>query len=162
MTVDAAVKSSILDARSIVLVVLAGVIGELVLELIAWGLAPVLLGRPMQPAMLVAGLAQSLFGFGMPMPAAFILHLVAGVVVFPLGYLLFRALTGLDSPAIARIIWGVVLWLFAAAALIVLGSVPVVHLFLRHLALRGRSSWPGDHSCQQHRAPAGELTPTDA
>lgn len=117
MTSDAAAKSPILDARSLVLIVLAGVIGELVLELIAWGLAPLLLGRPMQPAMLVAGLARSLFGFGLPMPAAFILHLVAGVIIFPLGYLLFRALTGLNSPAIAGIIWGVVLWLFAQAIL---------------------------------------------
>lgn len=124
MTSDAAVKFPILDARSIVLVVLAGLIGELVLELIAWGLAPLLLGRPMQPAMLVAGLARSLFGFGLPMPAAFILHLVAGVIVFPLGYLLLRAWTGIKSPAIAGVVWGIVLWLFAQAILAPLAGRP--------------------------------------
>jgi hypothetical protein len=124
MSSNTAVGPSIVNARTIVLIVLAGAIGELALEFIAWVLAPLLLGGPMQPAILVADLATSLFGFSLSMPAAFSLHLVAGVIVFPLGYLLFRAATGLTSPAIAGIVWGVVLWFLAQAILAPLAGRP--------------------------------------
>lgn len=130
MSSDTAVKFEGLNARTVLLIVLAGVIGELVFEAIAWGIAPFVLGIPMQPAMLVAGVFKSLFGVGLPMPAAFILHLLAGTVVFPVGYLLFRAATGIRSPVVAGIVWGVVLWLFAQAILAPLAGRPFMLGFI--------------------------------
>ncbi|MFW6028146.1 MAG: DUF6789 family protein [bacterium] len=130
MSSDAAVDLPGLNARTVVLIVLAGVVGELVLEFIAWGIAPVLLGQPMQPAMLVAGLASSLFGFELSMPVAFILHLVAGIVVFPVGYLVFRAAAGFRSPVTAGLVWGVVLWLVAQAILAPLAGRPFMLGFI--------------------------------
>jgi hypothetical protein len=124
MSADAATNPRDINARTVVLILLAGVIGEIVLELVAWVIAPVILGRPMQPALLVAGLARSHFGLGLSMPAAFMLHLVAGVAVFPIGYLLFRAAAGLRFPVTAGIVWGVVLWLIAQAILAPLAGRP--------------------------------------
>jgi hypothetical protein len=113
-----------LSPRKFFLLGIAGVIGEIVLEIAAWIIAPLVLGRPMQPALLVADLARSLFGTTLPMSAAFIIHLASGIVVFPIGYLLLRSWTKIKSPTVAGILWGVVLWLVAQAVLAPLAGRP--------------------------------------
>jgi hypothetical protein len=102
---------------------MAGIAGEVVLESIAWAIAPVVLGRPMEPALLVSALGNTLFGMSIGTAAAFAIHLGAGVVIFPLGYLLFRAATRL-SWAEAGILWGVVLWFIAQGLLAPLAGRP--------------------------------------
>lgn len=113
-----------LRRRTLSLVILAGLAGESVFEVIAWGVAPLALGRPMQPAILVADLARALFGAAPPMPLAFGVHLASGIVLFPFGYLLFRSATGMRSPALAGLLWGVILWLGAQAVLAPLAGRP--------------------------------------
>lgn len=106
------------------LLLIAGMIGEVGFELVAWGAAPWLLGQPMQPAVLVAELAQSLFDRALPMTAAFLIHVASGIVLFPSGYALFRAASGIRSPTAAGLAWAVALWLVAQGVLAPLAGKP--------------------------------------
>lgn len=105
-------------------ILVAGIAGELVLEFIAWVVAPPLLGRPMQPALLVSALSGALLGAEPPLALSFAVHLAAGIVVFPAGYVLFRRVLGIRSAAGAGLTWGVLLWLLAQAALAPLAGRP--------------------------------------
>lgn len=118
--------------RHLLSVLAAGLVGEAVLEIISWGLAPPLLGRPMRPALLVADLARSLFGASLPMPAAFAIHLASGLVIFPLGYVLFHAAARAASAAVAGLLWGVILWFVVQGILAPLAGRPFMLGFVSY------------------------------
>jgi hypothetical protein len=102
----------------------AGIIGEAVFEVVGLLIMPALLGMPLKPALLVASLFGSVAETDLPMPIAWAIHLFAGVVVFPLGYLIFRRITNLRPWALAGALWGVLLWLLAQAILAPLAGRP--------------------------------------
>lgn len=129
MNYDTSTGTRYLGRRKLLLIVVAGVIGEILLEFIAWVIAPPLLGSPMQPAILVADLARSLFGVGVPKSLAWTIHLASGVIVFPVGYLLFQAATGI-RPLVAGLCWGFILWLVAQGILAPLAGRPFMLGFI--------------------------------
>ncbi|PQO23924.1 hypothetical protein C2I36_05645 [Rhodobacteraceae bacterium WD3A24] len=95
----------------------AGLAGEAVFEILALIVAPAVLGTPMMPAMLVAGLGGSIFGATVPMPLAWALHLLAGAVVFPLGYLALCRAMGARSWVLPGLVWALILWVIAQGLL---------------------------------------------
>lgn len=121
-----------LNGKTLLLIIAAGIAGEIVFEIIAWLVMPSILGRPMQPAMLVMGLAKSLLGLGVSKPMAFVFHLMAGAVIFPVGYVLFRNLVKIKSWLIAGIVWGVVLWFIAQGVLAPLVGRPFMLGFIAY------------------------------
>lgn len=102
---------------------LAGLVGQALFEFVALIVMPALLGMPLQPAALVVTLGQTLVGLEMPMLAGWAVHLAAGIIVFPLGYLVMARATGW-SWTVAGAGWGVILWLFAQAVLAPLAGRP--------------------------------------
>ena len=108
---------------------LAGLAGTVVFEIIALGLAPLLLGQPILPAMLVGALMSALTGTAPPAAVGWAGHLLAGLVVFPLGYVLLRRVTGITGWIAAGALWAVVLWLMAQAVFAPLAGGPVMSGF---------------------------------
>jgi len=104
-------------ARWVGPVLAAGIAGELVFEAMAFLVAPALLGQPMQPAYLVMALARTLAGLEIGLLGGWAGHLLAGAVVFPLGYLGFRRLTGLKGWLVPGLLWAVCLWVIAQGVL---------------------------------------------
>jgi hypothetical protein len=73
---------------------LAGLAGQVLFETVALALMPALFGMPLMPALLVVALGQTLLGIQLPMLAGWIGHLLAEIVIFPLGWLALRGATG--------------------------------------------------------------------
>jgi uncharacterized membrane protein YagU involved in acid resistance len=75
------------------------------MTVMAYFVAPMMLGHPMDIAQMLAGLT------GGNWTAGLLMHLANGVIVFPLIYavMLYRLLPG--APWIKGIVWGVTLWL---------------------------------------------------
>jgi len=107
------------------LIFVAGVIGEIVLETISWVISPRLLGLPMRPYILLADLARSLLGVKLAVPLTVAAHLALGAFIMPLIYVKARQALGLRSWLLAGIAWGVVLWLIAQAILAPLAGRPI-------------------------------------
>ncbi|CAN5786875.1 hypothetical protein BH23PSE1_BH23PSE1_08520 [soil metagenome] len=102
---------------------LAGLAGQAVFEIVALVLMPGLFGMPLMPAALVVTLGQTVLGLQLPMLAGWAGHLAAGIVLFPLGYLALRRATGWSAVA-AGAAWGVALWLMAQGVLAPLAGRP--------------------------------------
>ncbi|WP_417769562.1 hypothetical protein [Stappia sp.] len=103
---------------------LAGVAGEVVLEAIAWFVAPSILGVPMRPFLLVEDLGRQLFGATIPTELSVTVHLLLGAVVMPLGYVGLKRWSGWTSWLWASSVWGIILWLIAQAVLAPLAGRP--------------------------------------
>jgi hypothetical protein len=91
---------------NLVRTLLGGLVGTIALTLMMYKVAPMMTGRTMD----IAGmLGQMLGGWAMGMA----MHLIDGIVIFPLVYalLLYRFLPG--PPFAKGMVWGVVLWLIA-------------------------------------------------
>lgn len=99
--------------RTLTTALLAGAAADVAWEIWARLLTPLWVGGPLEPAALV----QSVFGLS-SRPAAELIHLVVGVVFYPLGYLcLARPLARLILPMLPWWLvgagFGVGLWVFA-------------------------------------------------
>ena len=83
----------------------AGLVATAAMTFMAYVVAPVMLGHPMDIAQMLSGFAGASWTIGM------LMHLMNGIVVFPLFYLIavYRFLPG--APWLKGILWGVVLWL---------------------------------------------------
>jgi len=94
-----------MDFNRIPRALLAGLVATAAMTFMAYFVAPVMLGHPMDIAQMLSGLAGGSWAIGM------LMHLMNGIVVFPLIYLivLYRFLPG--APWLKGILWGVVLWL---------------------------------------------------
>ncbi len=102
----------------------AGGIAELLLEFIAWWIAPALLGRPMRPDILVSDLARTLFSTDISTTLAVSIHLALGLFIFPLIYLFVRTLHGLRGKWLPAVMYGVALWAIAQMILAPLAGRP--------------------------------------
>lgn len=102
-----------LTLRTFVTAVLAGAAADIAWEIWARLFTPFWVGGPLEPA----GLVQSVFGLS-SRPVAELIHLVVGVVFYPLGYLyIARPLARLILPMLPWWLvgagFGVGLWVFA-------------------------------------------------
>ena len=100
----------VFGAQTTKLILTAGVIGEIAVEIFAWVVAPALLGRPMEPSVLIQNLADAQFGITLPMWIAFPIHFVTGAYIFVLGYVYFCDATKIKSALLAGSVWGLILW----------------------------------------------------
>lgn len=84
---------------------LAGLVATAAMTFIAYFVAPIMLGHPMDIAHMLSGLMGGSWAAGM------MIHLTNGVVVFPLIYsiIMSRFLPG--APWLKGILWGLLLWL---------------------------------------------------
>lgn len=118
-------KYARLFTRDNLLVLLAaGGIGELVLEFFSWWAVPAALGKPMRPDILVADIARSLLNIDISVVLAATIHLVLGVLIFPLLFVVARAVVGFKATLIPAAIYGVVLWAVAQMILAPLAGRP--------------------------------------
>lgn len=102
-----------LTTRLLITAIIAGVAADLTWEVWARGVTPLIVGGPLEPAALV----QSVFGLTSRF-AAELIHLVVGVVFYPLGYLfvarpLQRAILPNLPVVLTGVGFGVGLWIFA-------------------------------------------------
>ena len=102
----------------IAVLLIAGISAEIVFESFGLLLAPIIFGFKMEPANLVIGLIKTFAGIEAPYVVAYVLHLIVGAVVFPLGYILLRKTILAQVPwIIAGLIWGLILWFTAQGIL---------------------------------------------
>ncbi len=102
--------AEIVTGRAVAALLGAGVLGEVVFEALAWLVAPALFGMALQPAFLIAKLADRWVGQDLGYGAAFILHFLAGVVVFPILYRLVFGAAARRRWLSAGVAWGLALW----------------------------------------------------
>ena len=84
-----------------------GVVGTIVMTLMAMYVAPMMTGMPMDIAAMLAGMLGTSWMIGM------VGHLMMGIIVFPLiyVYIVYGFVPG--SPVVKGLIWGAVLWAMA-------------------------------------------------
>ena len=89
-----------------------GVVATIVMTLMAMYVAPMMTGMPMDIAAMIAGMA------GMSWTVGMVIHLMMGIIIFPLiyVYVVYDRVPG--SPLVRGLIWGVLLWI--AAVLVVM------------------------------------------
>lgn len=116
--------TSVFSGESLLLLLAAGCIGEIVLEIFAWWVLPELLGKPMRPDILVHNLGTSLFEVELSRTLAVSIHLALGMLIFPVVFALARAVIGFETTLIPAVIYGVVLWLIAQTTLAPLAGRP--------------------------------------
>lgn len=94
-----------MDLNRISRALLAGLVATSAMTFMAYVVAPEMLGHPMDIAQMLSGFVGRSWKIGM------VMHLMNGIVAFPLIYLivLYRFLPG--APWLKGILWGVVLWL---------------------------------------------------
>ncbi len=102
-----------IDGRLVVTILLAGLAADILWEVWARAITPLLVGGPLEPAALV----QSVFGWQSRL-AAEIVHALVGVVAYPIGYLFIaRPLQRMLLPRLPLLLtglgFGVGLWIFA-------------------------------------------------
>ena len=111
-----------LDRRDVWRVLAAGLVAEIVWEIWARVVTPVIIGGPLEPAGLILSLFRldpSLYWLGEA------IHLVTGFVFYPLGYVLVfrRVLPG--NVYVKGAIYGVLLWVFALGICAPLAGLPI-------------------------------------
>jgi uncharacterized membrane protein YagU involved in acid resistance len=92
---------------NIIKVILGGIVGTLMRSLMMRFVAPMMIGQPMDIAAMLGNMMGNNYAMGMAV------HIMLGVLVFPLIYaiLVFRFLPG--APLIKGLAWGLILWLIA-------------------------------------------------
>ena len=87
--------------------ILGGIAATIVMTLMAMFVAPMMTGMPMDIAAMIAGMMGAGYAIGM------VIHLMMGIVIFPLLYVfvVYERLPG--SPLVRGLIWGVLLWVVA-------------------------------------------------
>ncbi|MEP1765985.1 MAG: DUF6789 family protein [Sulfitobacter sp.] len=100
----------------------AGVVATVVLAIFMEGVARLVLGGAMKPAVLICqilGLDSSMLWVGE------ILHYGLGIIGFPIGYVIFRVVTGMGSNLVSGLIWGVILWIAAGTVMMIAAGQPL-------------------------------------
>ncbi len=89
--------------------ILGGFVGTVAMTLMMYFVAPMMLGKPMDVAAMLAGALGASWMTGMA------IHLINGSVIFPLiyAYLLYRVLPG--EPWVKGTVFGVILWFLSQA-----------------------------------------------
>lgn len=116
MALNTSVSTAYSFKNVLPMLLLAGVIGEAAFEAYAWFVSPVLFGPVLQPAYLIAALANKIFGVFIPYSFAFLIHFSVGAIIFPIAVLAVHQVTRLRfwmSGGVA----GVLLWYIAQGML---------------------------------------------
>jgi len=108
--------------RNPVALIASGVIATIVLAIFMEGIARIVLGGPMKPAALICqalGLDSNLLWVGE------ILHYGLGVIGFPVGYVLFKAIVGMKASIGSGLVWGFILWIAAGTVMMMAAGQPL-------------------------------------
>ncbi len=101
----------------------AGVVATIVLALFMEGLARVVLGGPMKPALLIC----QVFGWDLSMLwVAEILHYALGLIFFPIGFVVLHVLLPRFPFGVLGAVWGIILWLAAGLVMAPAAGVPLM------------------------------------
>ncbi len=84
--------------------IVGGVLGTAVLTLMMYVLAPMMLGRPMDIAAMLSRMLGGSWALGM------LMHLLNGIIIFPLIYLYLLAGIFPGQPWLKGTLWGPLLW----------------------------------------------------
>ncbi|MDA8585284.1 hypothetical protein N9L47_03340, partial [Rhodobacteraceae bacterium] len=101
---------------------IASVVATLVLVFFMEGVARIVLGAPMKPAVLICnifGWDESLLWLGE------VIHFGLGIIAFPIGYVIALAVTGMRAGVVSGVIWGVILWIGAGTVFMSLAGAPL-------------------------------------
>ncbi len=97
-------------------IVAAGIVGELVFEIYAWFISPVLFGKTLEPANLVTATIKKIFSLEIPYELAFVIHSLVGSIGFGLFVYLVHRLVRVNY-ILSGFIAGVSLWFVAQGLL---------------------------------------------
>lgn len=101
-------------------VLAGGIVATVAITVMMYGVAPVMLGGPMDIAADLASMAGGIWAVGL------VMHFVLGTVVFPIGYLVVMHRRRV-APWASGLIWGVVLWLAAMVVVMpIVGKPPFI------------------------------------
>ena len=96
------------------------IVATIVLAIFMEGLARVVFGGPLKPAGLICGI----FGWGNDMMlVAEIIHYALGLIIFPIGYVIFRSILPSLPAFVMGVIYGAGLWLVAMAVVAPMAGV---------------------------------------
>lgn len=145
---------------NIVKAILGGIAGTLMMSLMMSFVAPMMVGQPMDIAAMLANMMKNNYGMGLTV------HIMLGVLVFPLVYafVVFRFLPG--TPLIKGLTWGFILWLIAETMIMPMagagffmseigGMKAVMAALMGHLVyggLLGVIAGRADNCCGTHRS----------
>lgn len=102
--------SSILSMRTLRNAVIAGIAADITWEIWARAITPIFVGGPLEPAALIL----SVFGLSSDYRTmAEILHVLTGVLFYPLGYVLVARHVLRFGWLANGVLWGIALWVFA-------------------------------------------------
>lgn len=101
---------------NIIKAILGGIVGTLMMSLMMRFAAPMMVGQPMDIAAMLGNMMGNNYAMGMAV------HIMLGVLVFPLIYalLVYRLLPG--APLIKGLTWGLILWLIAETLVMPMAS----------------------------------------
>lgn len=124
MTSETSKIGAVFSLNSLLLLLAAGGVAEILLEFFAWWGVPALLGIPMRPDKLVAALALNVFGAKISTVLAVSIHLALGFLIFPVVFAVARAVIGFRTTLVPAIVFGVILWAVAQMVLAPLAGRP--------------------------------------
>ncbi|WP_432745220.1 DUF6789 family protein [Methylobacter sp. G7] len=145
---------------TIIKTILGGIAGTLMMSLMMHFAAPMMVGQPMDIAAMLGNMMGNNYAMGMAV------HVMLGVLVFPLVYaiVVFRFLPG--APIIKGLTWGLILWLIAETLVMpmagagffmseISGMKAVMAALMGHLVyggLLGVIAGKADNCCSIHRS----------
>lgn len=97
-------------------IIIAGVIAELVFELYAWLVSPLLFGPELQPAKLVMAVVKVLLNVHLSYGSAFLMHAFIGSFGFALIVYLVKVIRRLAYP-VSGVVTGILSWFIAQGIL---------------------------------------------
>ena len=102
-----------------------GAAGTAVMTMMMYFVAPMMLGGPMDVAAMIGGMMGEVDGHNMIWMMGMGVHILNGVVIFPLIYVfaLFGVLPG--DPWLKGLIWGLVLWLLSQTMMPMMMGMPM-------------------------------------
>ena len=130
MSSENTIAARVLTEKNLMVLLVAGVIAEAVLELISWIAFPAILGKPMRPDILVSDLTRSVLGLEMVRWLAITIHLALGFIIFPVIYAFAREAWKFRNWIPASLVYGVVLWAVAQTTLAPLAGRPFMLGFI--------------------------------
>ena len=145
---------------NIIKAILGGIAGTLMMSLMMRFAAPMMVGQPMDIAAMLGNMMGNNYAMGMAV------HIMLGVLVFPLIYaiVVFRLLPG--APLIKGLTWGLILWLIAETMVMPMagagffmseidGMKAVMAALIGHLVyggLLGVIAGKADNCCSEHQS----------
>lgn len=124
MNLNSATMARVFTWENLLLLLAAGAISEVVLEIISWWVFPPLLGVPMRPHLLVTAVTKAVFSADLSVTVAVSIHMALGLILMPVAFAVGREVFGVRSTIKPAIIYGVILWATAQMILAPLAGRP--------------------------------------